>query len=637
LRSLARFTPALIYSLHLGLVAVACPPDLLFGGEPVFGVDYPTHYGQAIALGESLSSAGRTWAYDPSLLAGHPAGLFFDADSKGHGLFTHLLYSLGVDRAVAFNLFVLLWHLLAPLCVWGAARLLRLSPRARAFSLGMGVLIWHFDSAARWYWSAGMISFCAASCLSLVIVALFWRMTRQGARAGRFLAPLLALLPLALLVHAWAFAILAVPLVGIYVSAARDRSLGAAGHGRVWLLAAVALGANLFWLLPALQHAGLMAGSGRGGQAFPLTLLTDLLGIYHDPLVGGVIPTLTFFRFAALGAALLTLWRWRRDGDERLFGVGLALGWPLAIAYLFALIPGLRETEPYRFNLPASLWGAVAAGPWLADTLRGRTWRELPGKLRPAAALVLLLLLPWAARQVLYFFPEVMPSPKQVSVPETAQLHPEALQPESRYQPFRHQATPDDFKQLSSYIKEELKEPGRVLVEYWVLGEYLRWATARQILGGFPDRRMVHQAANIFRHLPDPRHKGQALADYLVRYNVRYVVVTVPHPAVEKRPELMTLVQVIGLHRIYRVRHLGDEFEAGSGRITASLNRLVIEDARPAEDTQMLQIRYHYMDTLRCSPGCRLERVSLPHDEAGFIKVVGQPRLPRRVVIENGY
>ena len=39
MRSLARFTPALIYSLHLGLVAVACPPDLLFGGEPVFGVE----------------------------------------------------------------------------------------------------------------------------------------------------------------------------------------------------------------------------------------------------------------------------------------------------------------------------------------------------------------------------------------------------------------------------------------------------------------------------------------------------------------------------------------------------------------------------------------------------------------------
>lgn len=638
-----RLALILLYAAHLLMVWHAAPPELLLGEAPVFGVDYPTHFGQALALGQALEQFGQTWAWDPSMLAGYPAGLFFDADNKGHALFTHGLCLLGLERPVAFNLFVLLWHLLAPLCVWLAARLLGSSPRARAMSLGLGILLWHFDSAARWYWSAGMISFVAASSLSLVIVALFWRMVRPGAISGlsrgtwRFWAPLLLLLPLALLIHAWAFAILAVPLLGIYAQATLRGELRGSGHARVWSLAVVALAVNLFWLVPALQHHDLMAASGRGGQAWPLTLLTDLMGIFVDPLIGGVIPTLTFFRFAAMGGALFTLLALRRERDPRLFGVGLALLWPFSIAYLFAMVPGLRETEPYRFNFPAALWAAVVAGPWLDRTLRRGTWRALPARLRPVAGLLLLLLLPWAGRQVLYFFPEVMAEPEGVKVPDTAKLHPKPLWPESRYRPFRHEETPLEFKRIARYLTQEAPDPGRVLVEFWVLGEYLRWATERHVIGGFPDRRSVHQESNIFRHLPDPRHTGQALADYLMRYNVRYMVVTVPHAAIEKRPRLLELVRVIGVHRIYRVRHYGNYFEGGSGRVTASLNRLVVDDARPAKDTQELRLRYHYLRTLKCSPDCKVEKIELPYNRTGFIRVVGTPRLAKKIVIENEY
>ena len=637
--------PLVIYLVHLLLVAVACPQEAFFAGEPVHGVDYPTHYGQALAVSEALETTGRTWAYDPSLLAGHPAGLFFDADNKGHALFAHALYRMGVDRPTAFNLFILLWHLMAPLFVWLTARLFGFSSKARTMSFALATLLWHFDSAARWYWSAGMISFCAASLLSLVIVALFWRMVEPTPHSNdRRLAwamwgPLLLLLPLALMIHAWAFAILAVPLAGIYLRRAFTRGLSGLGHARIWLLAGAALAANLFWLLPALEKSELMTASGRGGQAWPLTLVTDLMGIFVNPLIGGVIPTLTFFRFAALGAALFTLLAWRREGDRRLFCVGIALSWPLGIAYIFALLPGLRETEPYRFNFPAALWAAVAAGPWLARTLRLETWRAIPTgtPVRPLLLLLVTLLLPWAGRQVLYFFPEVMSEPEGAKVPATARLHPKVLWPESRYRPFRHRAAPLEFKQIARYLQAECKEEGRALVEYWVLGEYLRWATERPIIGGFPDRRMVHQQSNIFRHLPDVRHKGQALADYLMRYNIRYMIVTVPHAAIEKRPDLMTLVRIIGVHRIYRVRHFGNDFELGSGRVTAGLNRIVVDDAKPGAGTQELRLRFHYMDTLRCSPACRLEKVPLPHNDTGFIKVIGTPRLARRVVIQNGY
>ena len=61
---------------------------------------------------------------------------------------------------------------------------------------------------------------------------------------------------------------------------------------------------------------------------------------------------------------------------------------------------------------------------------------------------------------------------------------------------------------------------GRVLVQYGALGEYLRWATDRPVLGGFHDRRMIFQDADLFHFPPeDPRYEA-GFAAYLERYNV---------------------------------------------------------------------------------------------------------------------
>lgn len=626
----------LIYLVHLGLVAYACPWSVMFGGEPVMGVDYQTHFEQARAVAEAISRWGHTWAYDPNLLAGQPAGLIFDVDNKAHGLFTFALTRLGLNQAVAFNLFVLLSHLLAPLAVLLSARLLRSGGRAATISFGLAVLLWHFDSAARWYWWAGMISFATASWGSLVVIALFHRLM-EGGPARRFLSPLLLLLPLVLLTHVWAFAILVVPLCGLYLRAARARKLGPAGHAQVWGLALFALAANLFWLWPALTHAHLIAPSGRGGQASPLNLLTDYLNLYIDGLVTGTLGIRTLWRFAALCGAVLTLRTWRRQGDARLFTMGLALAWCWGIAYLLALIPGLRETEPHRFVFPASLLAAVAAGPWFATAL-SRGWiRQLSPVARAVLVVLLVLLAPRVVRSVLDYMPELGPG---VRAPQPSRDNPTELTPVSQSFNLRHDAIPKTYRQVAKYLREECKESGRVLVWWWVMGEYLRWATNRPIIGGFPDRRLVHEAANVFRYLPDRRLRGRELANYLVRYNIRYVVISsalrIP---MERHGKLLELVKVwpLGGPRIYRVRHRASYFAAGSGEIRARINRIEVRRARPDPAGPFVVLRYHYMDELRCRPGCRLERVKLPFDPVGFIKVVGVPTLPRAFVIENGY
>ena len=69
----------------------------------------------------------------------------------------------------------------------------------------------------------------------------------------------------------------------------------------------------------------------------------------------------------------------------------------------------------------------------------------------------------------------------------------------------------------------------------------------------------------------------------------------------------------------------------------AGLNRIEVRQARPAAGSQALTLRFHYMDELRCSPGCRVERAEVEGDTAGFVRVVGEPTLPPEFVVELAY
>ncbi len=625
----------LVYAVHLGLVIYACPYDVFFGGDPVMGVDYQTHFEQTRTVSEAITRFGKTWAYDPNLLAGQPAGLIFDVDNKAHCLLTHALSQLGLQQAVAFNLFILLAHLFAPLAVLLAATLLGASPRARATSLGLAIMVWHFDSAARWYWWDGMISYVTAASVSLVVVALFHRLL-HGGRARIFLPPLLVLLPLALLIHVWAFAILAVPMIGLYVR--RWRTLGGGDHARVWGLALVALAVNLFWLVPALTHIDLLAPSGRGGQATPLHALSDYLDLYVDGLITGTIGVRTFWRVLVIAGAVITLWRWRKDRDERLFTCALWFCWTLGSAYLLALIPGVRETEPYRFIFPASMMAALLAGPWLAGVLRRSFWRELPAQARVVLLVLLVLLAPRIVRSVTDFMPELTPV---ATAPQPTSENPRGLTPVMHSFYLRHDPIPKSYRLIADYLDKECTDEGRVLVWWWVMAEYLRWATDKPIIGGFPDRRMKHEAANIFRYMPDPRSKDvRSFADYLVRYNIRYMVVSSPLRIKEERfTRLMNVKKVFGIGgaRVYRIRHRADYFMRGKGKVTASLNRIQVRDAVPEEGTQRVILRFHHMRTLGCSPGCRVLKAPISYDQVGFIGVEGTPTLPKNFVVENNY
>lgn len=611
--------------LHVALVVYGMPPSVVFGGEPFGSPDYQTHFQHTHTLSRALDEAGRLWVYDPMLLAGYPAGLFFDVDNKLHFLFCRLLHLVGVPLPVAFNLFAVLSALLMPVSLSLAARVLGASPRAQAWSFALGVLLWHFDSLLRFFWGGGMISFATATHLCVLVLALFWRLLRGPALRGG-LAALFVLLPLALLTHVWSFAILVGPMVGLYLASARRLRLGE--HLRVWALAAAGLAANLYWLWPALTHVDLLAPSHKLGQATPAYALYDLLELFVNPLTTGFVRQRTLVRCIAALAAIGALLAWRRRGDRRLGFGAWTLAWLFAITYFGALAPPAAATEPYRFAAPMACWAAVLAGGWLAEHLNRRTWSQVPAGLRGLAVGLLLLLLPRAYAQLSTFVPELDIAP--VPVLKSAILE------EQFFPAMRLRGTPDDFAEVATWLEEQ-PDDGRVLVQYWALGEYLRWATDRPILGGFPDRRTIHEQSNLF-HFPDTDarfHDG--LGDYLATYGVAYVVMAVPYvAAIERRLDLLEPRGIRGgRYRLYRVKTPSGYVARGAAQVRAELGRLTVTGASPAPGTQELVLRFHWLRELTCRPSCRVEREPLDTDEAGFIRVVGDPALPPAFVVEQ--
>ena len=96
---------------HLGLLVYFERTSLIFGSEPVSWLDFDTHAEQTWKAVEVMDTWGKSWAYDPFLLAGNPSGAIFEADNKGWELWTFVLWKAGVPKAVAFNLFIVLAHL----------------------------------------------------------------------------------------------------------------------------------------------------------------------------------------------------------------------------------------------------------------------------------------------------------------------------------------------------------------------------------------------------------------------------------------------------------------------------------------------------------------------------------------------
>jgi hypothetical protein len=621
----------------LAAFALACVHALLlryyFGSALLAAIpynrgDFSTHAEQVRRVLESWSTAGQHWSYDVQLLAGAPNGVIFDADNKGWELWTWALVQLGVGEGTAYNAFVLAIHVIMPVVVYASARLLRLDRAAALTATGLAILLWGFDSFTRWMWFIGTVSYVFVAYFALLPLALFHRWIED--RRPTFALGCALSLAFAHLVHPYVFFILLGPMLAEYIRAGLiERSLRRSEHAITLAIAALTIVVNFWWLRSSLRFVHYLLDSSffeQGGLHFAFY---DFFGLLLDSHTQGWIGSRTAVRLLCLFLAVFGLRAWRRAGDRRRLPFVVLIVVMAAFAYLGGYTP-VAQIQPYRHALPLGFALLIPAGWWLSETVGARPWRSMQTQQRALALLLSGLALQYVIRDVLYFFAPSLPRTQMLeggrSVPLDMLGH--ALTPGYRYDD-QH-----DWEPLIAWIAEHDDGQSRWLVQDQVLGEYVMARTKAQVIGGFLVRNIEHSDANWFRREgQEPPYDAEQMRRYLQTYAIRYVIVKRQDmsPWWDAQTQLFSRARSIDDMLVYHVKGPISLIE-GKGKVAASINQIQVTGTQPNND---VVLRFHWMETLGCTPDCRIEREPVNGDRVGFIRIPAPH--PRDFVVANTY
>ncbi len=615
---------AFVVSLHLLLFVQVERNAPIFGGEPLSWIDFDTHAEQVFRVTEAMEGWGKPWAYDVQLLAGYPTGTAFDADNKGWEVWTYSLWKLGLERATAFNLFVLFVHLLVAPTVYLAARLFRLERWEALLASALAIGLWFFDGLTRWSWFSGGVSYAAVAVVFVLPIALFYSYLRS--KKGWLLVVLAFVMSVCHLVHPSVFVMLVVPMVSLYVRSLRK--LSKKQHAAIVVLALVVIASNSWWLLTAFRYAHYVTDHEPFFIGSPIHMVLDMGELIDELTRTGLIGNRTGFRFLSLVAALVTLVLWRKEHDDRFLPLVTGIGWLVAMAYLGGYFWVFRQIQPYRNIVPAAFLATIPAAALAGEIWRRQSLHALPPLGWAPMGIATFLGLSHLATDVLYFLPASMPEVPALPTGEKIQITAYGF---PKHHDFRHAPPGDHINEVRNWVLDHDDGKGRFLVEWWVLGEHLLSRTNAQILGGFRERNLDHRAANLFHRFPQGNISNEQLARYLKRYAVKWVVVSQKLPAFEQK-KVLEKVADIGPHRIYRTKVPVAFIQDGEGQVRASLNRIEVKGTAPERD---VVLRFHWFETLVCEPNCRVEREPLTDNPVGFIRIAAPH--PAEFHVINGY
>lgn len=628
-----RVTLVALVVLHISLILYFERPSLMFSGEPNAWLDYDTHIEQVWRAVDALDGWGKSWAYDPYLLAGNPNGTIFAADNKGWELWTFALSKLGVPRGIGFNLFILLAHLLVPWVAFFSARLFGQSRGVSLLAAFMALLLWYFDSFPRWCWWCGMVAYAMAGTVFLLPFGLFYRYLKDGKLIHLILFA--ALLSAGHLIHPYTFVILVFPLLCSYIMKWKTQTWK--NHTLILCAAAFVLATNAYWLVPSIKnwHYIVVIDSGVYAQSTFSFLLSDYLGMLREPIATGVLMPQTGFRFVFLAAACICLVVWKRERDDRFGPFLIGMGTMLGIAYFGGYSAFFTHIQPYRHVLPAMYFAIIPAAALAERIWLSKALENLPAPAYAAGCIGLVLALGGMSRNCLYFFPEWLPDPDLRTEEKIALrvTNPRVPGIAAKQMEFRHVPTFEDYNRIADWVSKTQDGEGRFLVQGWVLGEHLAWRTKAEILGGFRLRNMQHSQANLFRRFDEDTISLEMARQHLIDFAVRWVIFSGPPHALESYKTLLRPTgRIPPIHRIYETTVPVSLFAKGNGRVTASLNRIEVSGTNPSEP---VVLRYHYHEDLVCAKSCKIEREPLSYDPVGFIRIPAPH--PGDFTITNGY
>jgi hypothetical protein len=606
---------ALLFLLALLSTTVFLHPGDLFSNAPVFDDDYAMHFSQCLSTQRFFERFGKTWGYDPFLMAGFPRGVLVNADNKGWELFYYLLEPL-LGRGLAFKLYPLLFLLLYPLFIYGAARNFGCSRAVSLTAACTAVLFFHLSLSIDLFYS-GMVSYILVSFFSFYVLSQFYLLLYKRFSLVRYVIVLI-LGTLLLLCHLLSPIHLITPIAIMYLLQAKKLSLRQ--HLLIAAIPVVILLANGYWLLLIVKFYHYKTVRPENWEfslqikdllePFKVYLMQRKTYVYKLEVLNNTFLDAILLVFGVGG---LTLW-YRRG--QRTLVLAFSGGFTVLffIAFYGSHISFLSQFQPERFLIPLSLLLLFPASLALYLSLQ----TLFAQRTRVAQCFIIAVL------AVLLFRPVIKPFGIMI-----------------KHQVYRLNCTfPKELMVLLQFLEQQTTRAGRILIEdsewsysdpahrYYgghfpaLFGEYLQ---RHYLCGPRPMYPMKHSYASFTDGILFEKEIRtftlEQLKYYFDHYNVKWILCwkkeTIEH--LSQFPEYIKEIKIIDNFKIYVVKRRPTFFLKGTGDVRADYNRIELKNITAPE--QEIILSFHWMEYLITEPPMTIEPVFLADDPVGFIKV----------------
>ena len=584
-----QFALALVFLLHLIALFLFFPPSELLHSEPVLNVDYSVHTYRVHVYREALHTSGTPWGYDPDISAGATMDPAHDAGAKPMQVLGVLLPWLSAGQVV--KLFLYLSVLSLPIWILLACRLLSVPNDDQVWTL-LAVItpLWLVGRVFNMM-SLGLVSFLAASYISVFVVAVFLVfLARPGLKtyAGLSLAAALVFL-----LHVLG------PVVILPVLASFAFLPGAATWTTRFLLTSVpgvAFVLNSFWAVPMLiAHQGLPTYVEPAPpmppsvvQHMTMTSVADLVERVAKPHY--LVFLVLGLTFGYYGIQVMR----KRVGDRAAAAVGITIVFGLLITFGGSFIPAISSLQPNRFVIPTIAFLAIPMGMAGAEILRKLRFPVVGSAV--GAALLLIVAAAILGR------PESLDRTQESDV-------------------------------LHSFILEQTSSEDRLLIQSrdgYRMGAYETKAFPlmldREVIGSnFPNINDPPQflSTTLFgQEIPD--WEPSRLQPTLARWGVSWVFTRTEEADTLFARTLGEPHEEVGKFLVFRVPADPGRFLVGRGDVQAEVNRFDLSELQPENGIIVLRYRYH-PGWESADGSTEIERVHVPEDPAGFIGLRNPP------------
>lgn len=599
-------------------------PGDIFSNAPIYTDDYSMHFSQCLSTKRFLATDGKCWGYDPFFLAGFPRGALVNADNKAWELLFLVLSPL--SEGFAFKAYLLLFLLIYPFCLYGAARNFNLSRGVSVTAAVLAVLFFHLSIAIEFV-SWGMLSFVFVCYLSLYLFSLFYKLFENF--TWKRYCILVILSSLTLMMHILAPAVLCVPLSILYIC--NMRKLSFSNHLAMVLMAGIVLLINSYWLLPIVQFfQDKTTRPENYNFALQIDNVFEPINVYlrqKQSLLYRKVPQLnnTFIEVLLLLFSIGGFYyMWKTRTIKLLLTILGGVLFLFFIAYYGSHTEFFPQLQPQRFTIPLNLFLIIPASMCIFLVLQ----TLFRGRSTPVACFTASIIF------VLLIGPVVKP-----------------LKTIYNYNLYRLSCEfPAPLKDLMDWLSTNTDREGRILIEdseydsgHQFYGAHFpalfpEYAKREYLCGPRPMYPVKHSFASFTSGVLFERkirdYSLEELKQMFDLYNVKWIVCfsDTSKAFFDQHPDYLTPTGQIDRFSIYHVNRAPSFFLKGGGKVRADYNRLELSQL-DAEENEIV-ISYHWMGKLQTEPERKLERVFMGGDPIGFIRILDPPR---SLVINNTY